>query len=314
MKTKRLLNIFINDDCDELVEYLKETDDVEQTLKNPPKIYSLLTDSPPLISVAAFFGAFNCFQYLNMNDASLDHLDLKKRHPVHFASCGGNMDILDLMDSQSCDFSITDAYNVTCMHFAAQFGHINVVNRFWQRNFSMYAKDSLGRNAIHYSAFSDNTDVIEFFRSKGADLNTKSGSGTPFCIAVKSNSYNIVKYLIEKNIDPNQFVNKNETALMYSIRKNYDQISQCIIENSKRIDQANDDGWTALHFAASLGKRNICDLLIKYDANINATTKFGTTPLLLSKNHHFSELSEYLEKEGASLRSSNHRTFNFHEI
>ncbi|OHS96827.1 hypothetical protein TRFO_09713 [Tritrichomonas foetus] len=314
MSAKRLIKIFQTDDRESLEAFLQETDDVELTLERVPEKYSLLLDSPPILSVAAFFGATNCFHLLALSGADLEHTDNKNRYPVHFAVMNGKSDIFNILDSFSIDFTVVDSNKVGCLHYASQFGCFDVVQQLWQRNFSIDLKDSFGLTPVHYSAFSKESTIIEFYKSKGAKLNENSHYGTPFCIAVKFNSIEVVKYLIDQNINPNQFINEDETALMYSIRNNYEEIAQYIIKSSKDIDQKNGDGWTALHQAASRGQINMCQFLIENDADINATTFFGATPLLLAKNGNYDELTKYLEKNGASLRVNNKRFFEFSGI
>lgn len=309
MDSNSLLQIFITDCAEKLEKYLFECDDVEQTINNISKQIPILYDSPPLLSVAAFFGSINCFKMLCLNNASIEHTDNKQRYPVHFAVCGGNMEILDILDSFSADYTVLDSNKIGCMHYASQFGQFNVVQRLLQRNFSFNARDSFGMSAVHYSAMFNSSVLIEFFHSKGAHLDIKSKCGTPFCIAVKHNSPEVVKYLIDNGVDSNQIINKRkDNALMYSIKKSFDDVAILIIENCHDIDQKNDEGWTAFHLAASLGKERICEELLKHDADINATTLFGATPLLLSMNGNFDELSHFLEKEGGALRVS---SFNF---
>lgn len=310
MNSEALLQIFITDCSEKLEKYLLEFDDVEQTINYIPKQIPMLQDSPPLISVASFFGAINCFKILCLNNASIDHTDKLQRYPVHFAVCGGNMDILDILDSYSADYTVVDSNKTGCLHYASQFGQFNVVQRLFQRNFLYKTKDSFGMSAIHYSAMFNSSDLINFYHSKGAHLNSKSRHGTPFCIAVKSNAPEVVKYLIENGVDYNQIINKhNDNALMYSIKKNYDEIATIIINNCQNVDEKNDDGWTALHLAASLGRERICETLINHDADINATTSLGATPLLLSLNNNFSELAQFLENEGATIKAP---SFTFH--
>lgn len=311
MDSDSLLQIFITDCSEKLEEYLLEFDDVEQTVNHISKQISVLQDSPPLISVASFFGAIHCFQILCLNNASIEHTDDKERYPVHFAVCGGNMEILDILDSYSANYTVLDSNKAGCLHYASQFGQIDVVQRLLQRNFSFKTKDAFGMNAIHYSAMFNSSDIIDFFHSKGAHLNTKSRYGTPFCIAVKNNSSEVVKYLIDNGIDSNQIVNKHqENALMYSIKKNFDEVAIAIIKSYKNIDEKNDNGWTALHLAASLGRERICETLINYDADVNATTLLGITPLRLCLNNNYNELAQFLENEGATIKASSF-TFNF---
>jgi hypothetical protein len=41
----------------------------------------------------------------------------------------------------------------------------------------------------------------------------------------------------------------------------------------------NDDGWTPLHQAAAKGRKEVAELLITNDADVNAKNDIGKTPL-----------------------------------
>lgn len=312
MSSNDLIQIFIADDQVKLQNYLLHRENVNQSLPNLPYSFPLLMDSPPLISIAAFFGAYNCFQYLFLSNANITALDKKERSLVHFACCGGNLDILDILDSLSADFKLVDSNNVGCLHYASQFGHINVVQRLWQRNFPINEKDSLGMTPIHYSAMFDSIDVIDFFYSKGISLNPRSAGGTPFSIAVKNNCLKVVIYLLNLGVSPNQIIDDDpdENALFYAIRMNFEEIAIQLIKNSTNYDKSNSGGWTALHMAASLGRLTICKELINNNANVNSVTFFGATPLLLAKNNGFDDVVSYLEDEGGVFRNESN-TFVF---
>ena len=46
-----------------------------------------------------------------------------------------------------------------------------------------------------------------------------------------------------------------------------------LIEHGANLEVTNDNGWTALHFAAYYGQTKIVKILIEIEANLEATTK-----------------------------------------
>ena len=59
-----------------------------------------------------------------------------------------------------------------------------------------------------------------------------------------------------------------------NVRSNFFQ-AECLIENGTIVDQARDDGSTALHDACALGHPDIVTLLIRNGANVNKKDSTG---------------------------------------
>ncbi|OHS99019.1 hypothetical protein TRFO_08568 [Tritrichomonas foetus] len=84
--------MFLYDDIDALQEFSSKIPfDIDQVVKCN---YTYLSNYPPLVSIAAFFGAMKCFRFLCVNGADLDVPDKKDLYPFQFAVAGGNFEIV----------------------------------------------------------------------------------------------------------------------------------------------------------------------------------------------------------------------------
>uniref|UniRef100_A0A146L198 Kinase D-interacting substrate n=1 Tax=Lygus hesperus TaxID=30085 RepID=A0A146L198_LYGHE len=74
---------------------------------------------------------------------------------------------------------------------------------------------------------------------------------------------------------------------------------QAYLENKKvAVDDKDENGATALHFAATKGKPNFVRILINHNADINAEDQDNWTPLLCaSKEGHFEVVQELLDRD-----------------
>eukprot|EP00484_Ammonia_sp_Unknown_P007644 CAMPEP_0197073520 /NCGR_PEP_ID=MMETSP1384-20130603/210648_1 /TAXON_ID=29189 /ORGANISM="Ammonia sp." /LENGTH=829 /DNA_ID=CAMNT_0042512357 /DNA_START=151 /DNA_END=2637 /DNA_ORIENTATION=+ len=82
--------------------------------------------------------------------------------------------------------------------------------------------------------------------------------------------------------------NTDATALMTACYHGYHNIAQELLQTRKiAINEQNYHGMTALHMAAQAGYDKICELLIKYGIDVDATTEDGTTALFnaVEKGH-----------------------------
>ena len=69
-----------------------------------------------------------------------------------------------------------------------------------------------------------------------------------------------------------------------------------LIENSANVNSADDDGWTALHYAAYTNSAKVAKILIANSADLNATAVSGIysglTPLRVAEKKEYPEMVE----------------------
>ena len=59
------------------------------------------------------------------------------------------------------------------------------------------------------------------------------------------------------------------------------------------------EGWAAIHYAVSNGNEELVSFLVKKDADVNARTKEGLTPLSLANSNEYSAIAQILKVAGA---------------
>ncbi|CAF0864445.1 unnamed protein product [Didymodactylos carnosus] len=113
-------------------------------------------------------------------------------------------------------------------------------------------KDRDRRTILHWACSSGATDIVEFLLTKyRLPVDDADETGwTPLMIAVSTGRLDIVRMLLEKNVD---------------------------------VDQQNVAGARPLHYACSKNyydaRNNIAKLLLEHDADVNGTDKYQQTPL-----------------------------------
>jgi len=84
-----------------------------------------------------------------------------------------------------------------------------------------------------------------------------------------------------------------------------------LIKRGEDVNQTDNSGWTALHFAAMYGSLNACDTLLENNANIDAADNiFGRTSLMRAAIYGKKKMYAFLIKKGANknLFDSEHKT------
>ena len=73
--------------------------------------------------------------------------------------------------------------------------------------------------------------------------------------------------------------------------------------NPNLISSKNSQGFTALHYAASYGYKEIAELLIARKSDVNAKTGTGDTPLHYAAAYGFKDIAELLLSNGADINA-----------
>lgn len=317
---KRLFDILEHDDLSGLQEILQQTDDVNITAQCPipypendddPEPIAMLRDKPTAISIAAYYGAAKCFNYLQNNNADLSKGDEKSRLPVHFAAAGGNNEICDALDNAGGDWTLYDQEDRGCVDYACLFGHIHLLQRFDERNFDLTKADKRGWLPVHYAAIAKTADCIAFLKEKGADINVKAPEeqeeATPLTLALLNNSAEVFKFLLAQGVDTKVRVQDGRTPLQDAAFKGNTDIMRVLLENPDiDINEHDNLGWSALIWAVYYGQHEAVRILVDTGkCNVNQYTIHGYSAVRAAQYefdiHHdqvFKDIEQYIRDHG----------------
>lgn len=134
--------------------------------------------------------------------------------------------------------------------------------------------------------------------ARGVSPNTRDANGeTGLIIAIRYDALNVARLLMEaRGTDLEAKAPNGNTALMMAaFRKN----RAAVVALLERGAQVNQQGWTALHYAAAAGSIEITSLLLAKHAYIDAETPTGMTPLMIAAREGQEEVVGLLLVEGA---------------
>lgn len=120
---------------------------------------------------------------------------------------------------------------------------------------------------------------------------------TPLFFAVQKGNLKLVQYMLEQGVDPNFYL-KGTTPPIHGIMGHKDfRIADLLLEYNANIDAPGPRGRTALHIAATDYRLNLAfKYLLEHGADVNTQSNSGLTPLHLARND---ELNFALMKYGA---------------
>jgi serine/threonine protein kinase len=154
---------------------------------------------------------------------------------------------------------------------------------------------------------SNKLEVADYLLNRGADLNLRDIRGdTPLHNAAGRGSFRMLKFFINNGAPLNTVNYYEETPLMRAALFGNREKMELLIENGADITLG-----TPLHKAVELKDLETATLLIKYNADINKTDEFGSTPLHYAvRIEGNSESVRFLLENGAStaIKDMDHKT------
>ena len=176
--------------------------------------------------------------------------------------------------------SLVDNNKKSLLHVAAKVGNVNMVTFLLSKKFSVYFRDKFLRTPLHLAC--------QFGREVVADELLKAGAtlilGKEPDLVTARDTY-------------------GRTPLHYSVWNGTAEQVKIVIkllESKAEVDALDEEGMTALHFAAEAGKGKIIPILLKYHANpFIRDGRTGRTAIELACNDRIREMIiVYASKQG----------------
>lgn len=192
----------------------------------------------------------------------------------------------------------------------------------------LYYDSALEFNLMTAAAYGYDKEV-ERMILKGADVDaaTSDEGITPLIYAVSNNRLETVKTLLKYNADPNKATLGNETPLLIAVKSQNSQIlkalrdagvdvehqnleiCEILIRYGADINYQDNRGVTALNYASIYGYFYLVDILLYYGADIDKKANDGTTPLMAAIWAGHADIADLLIKNGANMESRDNAGF-----
>lgn len=232
---------------------------------------------------------------VDINFKTIDH-----QCAILHAVMKNNIKLVKYLHENGADINIIDAKNnnLLMMSIFLKFDEISaylIVN-----GINLNQTNKFNEKVVHFCAMHGNLFIMKMLFERGADMNPSNiRNHTPLIMSCGNKHGKCVKFLVENGIDVNGKDYKNDNLLHVCIQNDsYDIMLYFLIKKCSVINDKNDNGDTALCFAAMQNKFEYVKLLLKYgaDPNINNNKYRNESPLYHAvKNNNYKMVKLLIE-------------------
>ncbi|CAF1472759.1 unnamed protein product [Adineta ricciae] len=218
------------------------------------KVLQLRESFQPIINEAASYGHLDVVRELIEGGQSVHTQNLLERTPLHEASASGNHQLVTELLNNGALIDQRDTQGMTALHIAASHGS------------DINAQDNLGRTPAHYCAMHNHVDAFKYLiNAKNIDL-TIATNETKLSIhyAAKNGSRSVLNVCFQSKLMIDATDAHGNTIAHEA--SEYDQLDcvRLIWKNKRNLfTYKNNLGRTPMHMAALFGAANVLHWLLE---------------------------------------------------
>ena len=140
-------------------------------------------------------------------------------------------------------------------------------------------------------------DVRRLVQEHAVDGKSLGPRGDTLLIAaIRDDAVRVTDFLIaDRSTDLDATNVSGESALMIAAYLKKKEVVDKLVARA----EVNRQGWTALHYAASVGARDIVGVLLEHSAYVDAESPNRTTPLMMAARGNYGDVCRLLIDAGA---------------
>lgn len=177
-----------------------------------------------------------------------------------------------------------DADGNTPLMLACLAGRVDAVRALLDRRALLSVRNVEGLCAIHIACRLKHADCVDaiLMANKHESQNTLVDGATPLHIASSVSAPDVVGVLLRWGAFVNAVDSFHTTPLVCAVRAHAVSCARLLLQASASTSMPDHQGWTALHWASSLGDRRLATLLVQYKCDIDVVNNKLCSPLMLA--------------------------------
>jgi ankyrin repeat protein len=164
-----------------------------------------------------------------------------------------------------------------------------------------------GYNATHFAAAFNKDEFLQKLIATGkCNINAQTNEGhTPLTLAIITGAIDCIKTLLKCNVDAIlYYFNDKDTLLHFTIRANKPHALNALLQHNKiPLNSKNAQGNTPLILATRLGFTTCVEIMLEHKASVNEINNMGETALHWAASKNYSRIIELLHLRGADINA-----------
>ncbi len=159
--------------------------------------------------------------------------------------------------------------------------------------------DQVDRCTLIQAIQNGQSNVVRLLLEREVDVNAAKQNGwTALMSASHNGRCDVLRLLLERKADVNAVTQDGWTALMLASQNGHYDVARVLLERKAEVNTARQNGGTAIMVASENGHSNVVSLLLECEADVNAAQQDGRTALMLaSQNGHCDVVRLLLERK-----------------
>ncbi len=220
--------------------------------------------------------------YFLARGAEVDPEDALGRTPLSFAAEKGHVKVLELLVAKHARLDARDKKGMTPLHWATINSRTQAAKALIDHGATVAFRDLSKKTAMHFASIAGSVELLQLLISRGIDIQTASDQGhTPLHLAVMNGNADATRLLIASGAYNKVLDEKGNLPLHLAILSGSLETVEVLLNSDDLIDfyAENADQLTPLQLAARGTNVAIVETLLNAGADLTARDKNGRSLL-----------------------------------
>ncbi len=261
--------------------------------------------SPDILHQAVQANANRITQYLLEQGIDPNRLDSQLLSPLHYAVQQNNPDILAalLAAGTAVDIRSGGELGATPLMWACAQPDANVARVLVNNGADLNAIDLQGDPVINWAAYYGHPEVLKLLVEKGVDVSVHSKHGDAADVLLRLWHPDTLLEIFRKTEIYQAPGIETEAVFEQTTHQDLLTLGE-LLQGGYAVNRRDGFGNGLIHHAASLGRADLLELLLKYDADIDLLNRVGQSALCLAAKNGKSTLIKQLLTAGAKANAT----------